>query len=78
MTDADVFVKDVLHVVRLEVNELGTKAAAATAAIVATRSSRPPRAGPVLMTVASPFVFLVAHPATRTLLFAAVVSNPVA
>ena len=78
MTDVNVFVKDVLHVVRLEVNELGTKAAAATAALVQTRGSRPPRGGPVVMTVASPFAFLVAHPQTGTLLFAAVVSNPVA
>lgn len=78
MTDQDVFVKDVLHVVRLEVNEKGTKAAAATAAIVATRGSRPPHNGPVVMTVASPFVFVVAHPRTGTLLFAAAVSNPVA
>jgi len=78
MTDEAVFVQDVLHAVRIQVNEKGTKAAAATAAVIATRGSRPPRKDPVVMTVSSPFVFVVAHPATKTLLFAAVVSNPVA
>jgi serpin B len=78
MTDEAVFVQDVLHAVRIQVNEKGTKAAAATAAVIATRGSRPTRKDPVVMTVSSPFVFVVAHPATKTLLFAAVVSNPVA
>lgn len=78
MTDEPAFVQDVLHAVRIEVNEKGTKAAAATAAVIATRGTRQPRKDPVVMTVSSPFAFVVAHPATKTLLFAAVVSNPVA
>lgn len=78
MTDEPVFVQDVLHAVRIQVDEKGTKAAAATAAVIALRGHRPPRRDPVVMTVSSPFVFVVAHPATKTLLFAAVVSNPVA
>ena len=78
ITDEDAFVQDVLHAVRLEVNEKGTKAAAATAAILTTRGGGGRRKDPVVMTVSSPFAFVVAHPATKTLLFAAVVSNPVA
>ena len=78
ITDDDAFVQDVLHAVRIQVREKGTKAAAATAAVIATRGRAPPRKDPVVMAVSSPFAFLVAHPATRTLLFAAVVSNPVA
>jgi len=78
MTDEHAFVQDVLHAVRIQVDEKGTKAAAATAAVIATRGRAPPRKDPVVMTVSSPFAFVVAHPATKTLLFAAVVSNPVA
>ena len=78
ITDDDAFVQDVLHAVRIQVREKGTKAAAATAAVIATRGRAPPRKDPVVMAVSSPFAFVVAHPATRTLLFAAVVSNPVA
>ena len=78
MTNDDAFLQDVLHAVRIKVDEKGTKAAAATAALIATRGRASPRKDPVVMTVSSPFAFVVAHPATKTLLFAAVVSNPVA
>ena len=71
----DVFLKDVIHTVKIEVDEAGTKAAAATAAVFATRGSRPPK-DYVDMNVNRTFLFLLTNTVTQTLLFAAVVKNP--
>jgi serpin B len=71
----DVFLKEVVHAVKIEVNEAGTEAAAATAAVFATRGSRPPK-DYIDMQVNRTFVFLLMNTVTKALLFAAVIKNP--
>jgi serpin B len=75
--DPGVFLEDVLTAVMIEVDEAGTEAAAATAAVFATRSTKGPRKNePIHMKCNRPFVFLLVHQSTRALLFAATVKNP--
>ena len=75
--DPGVFLQDVLTAVMIEVDEAGTEAAAATAAVFATRGSKGPRKNePIHMKCNRPFVFLLVHQSTRALLFAATVKNP--
>lgn len=71
----DVYLKEVVHAVKIEVDEAGTEAAAATAAVFATRGSRQPK-DYVDMRVNRTFVFLLTNTVTKALLFAAVVKNP--
>jgi serpin B len=60
------FISTVLHKAFVEVNEEGTEAAAATAVVVAT-ASLPPQ--PVEFTADRPFLFLIRHTPTNTVLF---------
>jgi serpin B len=71
----DVYLKEVVHAVKIQVDEAGTEAAAATAAVFATRGSRPPK-DYVDMQVNRTFVFLLMNTVTKALLFAAVIKNP--
>jgi serpin B len=71
----DVFLKEVVHAVKIEVDEAGTEAAAATAVVFASRGSRPPK-DYVDMQVNRTFVFPLMNTVTKALLFAAVVKNP--
>jgi serpin B len=57
------------------VDELGTTAAAATTAVMAAVSYRPPRP-PFQMVVDRPFLVAIQHVPTGTLLFAGVVGDP--
>jgi len=73
MSDArDLHVGAMLHRAVVEVNEEGTVAAAATAAVMMTRSL--PRYRP--MKFDRPFVFLIEHEPTGRVLFAGVVADP--
>ncbi|XP_053101291.1 serpin B5 isoform X2 [Hemicordylus capensis] len=59
------FLSKVMHKAYLEVNEVGTEAAAATGAVVSTRSL----VSHELFMVDHPFLFLIKHNPTNTLLF---------
>ncbi|XP_060100247.1 serpin B10-like [Heteronotia binoei] len=61
----DLFLSEVYHKAFVEVNEEGTVAAAATAAVVTTRSSEQP----VVFKVDHPFLFLIRHNKTKSILF---------
>jgi len=74
--DPGVFLEDVLTAVMIEVDEAGTEAAAATAAVFATRSISFHKKEPIDMKCNRPFVFLLVHKETNALLFAATVKNP--
>jgi serpin B len=76
LCDDDVVVEDVKHRVKIEVNEVGTKAAAATAVKFATRGSRPPEPKWIDVVVNRPFVFMVYDTVTKWPLFVAKVSKP--
>eukprot|EP00173_Palmaria_palmata_P003760 Plantae.Rhodophyta-Palmaria_palmata.ctg4080.p1 GENE.Plantae.Rhodophyta-Palmaria_palmata.ctg4080~~Plantae.Rhodophyta-Palmaria_palmata.ctg4080.p1 ORF type:complete len:158 (-),score=39.83 Plantae.Rhodophyta-Palmaria_palmata.ctg4080:66-503(-) len=72
--DPEVFVSDVLHKVVIEVSEKGTKAAAASVAVVKTRSLSP--TNEVEMIVDKPFLFVIRDTFTKSVLFLARVDNP--
>ena len=76
LCDDDIVVEDVKHRVKIEVNEVGTKAAAATAVVFATRGSRPREPRCIDVVVDRPFVFMVYDTVTRWPLFVAKVSKP--
>ncbi|XP_051963734.1 glia-derived nexin-like [Xyrauchen texanus] len=65
-----VYVSKALQKAKIEVNEDGTKAAAATTAILYARSS------PSWVTVDRPFLFLIRHNSTGTILFAGQINKP--
>ncbi len=69
------FVADVLHRTRIEVNEAGTEAAAATAVIMAVQVESV-EAAPAVMRVDRPFYFVLLHRPTRAVLFTGKVENP--
>ncbi|KAL0973368.1 hypothetical protein UPYG_G00202540 [Umbra pygmaea] len=70
LSSEPVYVSKALQKAKIEVNESGTKAAAATAAILLARSSPPS------VIVDRPFLFLVRHHPTGTILFVGQVNQP--
>jgi serpin B len=73
MTDGrELFLRDVLHKAFISVNEHGTEAAAATAAVAERVSGAPP----AVMHLDRPFVFLIRHRASGTILFMGRVTDP--
>src|SRR3984957_2046376 len=76
MGSRDFFISDVLHKTRLEIDENGTVAAAATAVIMragaAMRQQRPTKT----LVFDRPFVALIADSQTGALLFAGVIEDP--
>ncbi len=70
----ELFVSDVIHKAIVVVDERGTEAAAATAAVVGVTSA--PAAQPVKLIVDRPFVFLIRDVKTGALLFVGRVLNP--
>jgi len=76
LTEADVFVKDVVHAVKIVVDEAGTEAAAATAAVIVTKGGGGRKKDYVEMRVDRKFIFMLKCKVTRALLFAAVITNP--
>jgi len=72
----DLFISDVLHKAFVEVNEEGTEAAAATAVIMeltATPGEEPER---IVFDCDHPFLYMIQHRETGTVLFMGVMENP--
>ena len=69
-------ISEVLQKVRVQVDELGTRAAAATEVGMKANGARMQLEKPVEMTVDRPFVVLIADDATGALCFAGVVADP--
>lgn len=74
--DPQVYLSDILHKAVIEVTEEGTKAAAASVAVIQTRSLSP--AHKIQMIVDKPFLFAIRDTATKSVLFLARVDNPIA
>ena len=73
MTEArELFLRDVLHKAFISVDEHGTEAAAATAAVLEAVSGAPP----AVMHLDRPFLFLIRHQASNTILFMGHVTDP--
>ncbi|XP_073674075.1 glia-derived nexin [Garra rufa] len=70
LSSESVYVSKALQKAKIEVNEDGTKASAATTAILHARSSPP------WVTVDRPFLFLIRHNPTGTILFAGQINKP--
>ena len=75
MSQEPLYIADVRQAVRVQVDEEGTKAAAATAIGIATASA-PVQEEIVEMNVNRPFIFAIAQKQTGTILFAGAVNNP--
>ncbi len=67
-------VDNILHKAFIEVNEEGTEAAAATAAVIGLKSALSDK--PVIFNANHPFIFLLTEKASRSVLFAGVVNDP--
>lgn len=70
------FISDVIHKTRLEVDEKGTVAAAATAVIMAAGSAMPQQRPKKTLVFDRPFVVLIGDFQSGAVLFAGVVENP--
>lgn len=77
ISDMPLCVDEILQKVRVQVDEQGTKAAAATALMVKLTSMMRPEE-PVEMTVDRPFVFVISDAETGSVCFAGAVENPCA
>lgn len=75
MSDEALYIGDVLQSVRVQLDEEGTRAAAATA-VMLLEGCAPMTEPPVEMCVDRPFVFLIADSETESVYFAGIVENP--
>ena len=75
MSDVPMCIDEVLQKVRVQVDEDGTRAAAATALIMKTMAMQETEP-PVEMTVDRPFVFVIADARTGAVCFAGAIENP--
>ena len=69
----ELFISGVFHKAFIDVNESGTEAAAATAVVVGLKSMPPPS---TIFRADHPFVFLIRHQSTGSILFLGRVANP--
>ena len=77
VSDVPLRIDEVLQKVRVQLDEEGTRAAAATAASVTCTAARPEET-PVKMRVDRPFAFAIADGETGSVYFAGVIENPAA
>jgi len=70
----DLMITDVLHKATITVDEQGTEAAAATAVIIGVTSAMPEE--PITLVVDRPFLFMIRHQPTNTILFMGRVTQP--
>lgn len=66
---AGLYILDVIHKAFVEVKEEGTEAAAATAVVMATKAAIIPDEPPVVFRADRPFLYLIMHKPTNTILF---------
>lgn len=74
--DDELYLSSVIHKAFIEVDEMGTEAAAATAAVMATKSLVLPGDGPVRFHATHPFVYIIHDRETGSVLFLGRVMNP--
>jgi serpin B len=72
--EEDLMITDVLHKATITVDEEGTEAAAATAVIIGVTSAMPE--DPISLVIDRPFMFLIRHQPTNTILFMGRVLQP--
>lgn len=72
----DLLISDVLHKAYINVNEEGTEAAAATAVIMELKSINGGGSKRVVFDCDQPFLFILQHKETRTILFMGTVEDP--
>lgn len=72
----DLFIKDVLHKGFISVNEQGTEAAAATGVVMDVKSAPGPGSQPIVFDCDHPFLYLIQHQETGTILFMGTMDNP--
>ncbi|HOR18406.1 MAG TPA: serpin family protein [Brevefilum sp.] len=72
--DESLMITDVLHKATVTVDEEGTEAAAATAVIVGVKSAMPEE--PISLIIDRPFMFMIRHQPTNTILFMGRVTKP--
>jgi len=68
------YISAVIHKAYVDVNEAGTEAAAATAVVMEGRSAKPEKL--TEFRADHPFIFVIRHEATGTILFVGRVMNP--
>jgi serpin B len=71
----DLYISDVLHKATITVDEEGTEAAAATVVIMRAESA-PVEEEPISLVIDRPFLFLIQHQPTGTILFMGRVLQP--
>lgn len=72
----DLYISAILHKAFVDVTEEGTEAAAATAVVVGVRSMVSPEPKPITIRVDHPFVFVIRHNESGSILFMGNVNNP--
>ncbi|HQA29763.1 MAG TPA: serpin family protein, partial [Brevefilum fermentans] len=72
--DETLMITDVLHKAKVTVDEEGTEAAAATAVIIGLTSAMPEE--PISLIIDRPFMFMIRHQPTNTILFMGRVTQP--
>lgn len=72
----DLFISDVLHKAYIDVNEEGTEAAAATAVVMTFTSKDGGGSSRIEFDANHPFLYMIQHKQTGTILFMGSVSNP--
>jgi serpin B len=75
-TQEKLYISAVLHKAFVDLNEEGTEAAAATAVVVKSRAMLRPEP-PAVFRADHPFLFLIRHNPTGSILFLGRVANPV-
>ncbi|MBU6172285.1 MAG: serpin family protein [Planctomycetes bacterium] len=75
-SDENLFLSNVIHKANIEVTELGTSAAAATAAIVVSKGFEKQGSPPISFRVDHPFMLLIRDNTTKCILFIGKITDP--
>lgn len=78
MSEVPMYISEVFQKARIQIDEAGTKAAASTVIAMPMMAPPPAEAGPAVMHVDRPFVFVVADAENGSVCFSGVVENPAA